>query len=196
MYPHARPAQNIIDTSGFQFVRYHANAPPVQSAKRCWSAMMPVPARIIQMCLAAVIATWSANASLASPAHKAALIDRYGRLLPKASASCITCHTSDPGIHMPTKLSDIPHNAFGASLAALGSSDIETRLAKIAKEDTDHDGTSNELELLAGTNPANASERPTRAQLTDAALKQLPLAYRIKDSCLRRQPIQHRLTLF
>jgi len=146
---------------------------------------MPVPARIIHMFLAAVIATWSANASLASPAHKAALIDRYGRLLPKASASCITCHTSDPGIHMPTKLSDIPHNAFGARLAALGSSDIETRLAKIAKEDTDHDGTSNELELLAGTNPASASERPTQAQLTDAALKQLPLAYRINDYAYR-----------
>ena len=138
--------------------------------------MMPVPAKFLKSILAAAIAICSAGPTLASPAHKAALIDRYGRLLPKASASCITCHTSDPGIHMPTRLADIPHNAFGARLAALGSSDIETRLAKIASEDTDHDGTSNELELLAGTNPANASERPTPTQRTDAALKQLPLS--------------------
>ena len=146
---------------------------------------MPVPARLTQMLLAAVIAICSASATLASPAHKAALIDRYGRLLPKASVSCITCHTSDPGIYMPTRLADIPHNAFGARLAALGSSDIETRLAKIAREDTDHDGTSNELELLAGTNPANASERPTHAQRSDAALKQLPLAFRNADYSYR-----------
>ena len=86
---------------------------------------------------------------------------------------------------MPTRLAEIPHNAFGARLAALGSSDIETRLAKIAKEDTDHDGTSNELELLAGTNPAKASERPTRTQLTYAALKQLPLAFRAADYTYR-----------
>ena len=78
-------------------------------------------------------------------------------------------------VHRPSQGSQ---HAFGARLATLGSSDIETRLAKIASEDTDLDGTSNELELLAGTNPAKASERPTPAQRTDAALKQLPLSYR------------------
>jgi mono/diheme cytochrome c family protein len=147
--------------------------------------MMPVSAKLTRTVLAAIISLWPLTSTLASPAHKAALIDRYGRLLPKASASCITCHTSDPGIHMPTRLADIPHNAFGARLAALGSRDIETRLAKIATEDTDHDGTSNELELLAGTSPANASERPTVAQRTDAALKQLPLAFRTSDYAFR-----------
>jgi hypothetical protein len=147
--------------------------------------MMPVPAKLTRTVLAAILSLWPLTSTLASPAHKAALIDRYGRLLPKTSASCITCHTSDPGIYMPTRLVDIPHNAFGARLAALGSSDIETRLAKIATEDTDRDGTSNELELLAGTSPANASERPTRAQLTDANLKQLSLSFRTSDYAFR-----------
>ena len=65
------------------------------------------------------------------------------------------------------------------------SGDIETARAKIPKKDTDRDGTTNELELLAGTSPANASERTTPVQLTDANLKQLSLSFRTSDYAFR-----------
>ncbi|RLT12529.1 MAG: DUF1553 domain-containing protein [Planctomycetota bacterium] len=123
--------------------------------------------------------------AVANPAHKAGMIDRYGRLLAKSSASCKTCHVLDPGISLPTRLSDIPHNAFGLRLANWPKLEIEKRLANIAREDTDGDGVSNELELLTGTNPGEKTSTPTQTQQSDGAIKQLLLAYRLADYAFR-----------
>jgi hypothetical protein len=121
----------------------------------------------------------------AKPPHKAAIVRYYGDLLPKQLNSCNTCHLSDEQVGQ-LKESDRnavekkPWNSFGRSLMELGNKHaasargkgqpgpILDRIRQVASLDADGDGVGNELELFAGTSPAEQSERPTGEQLASA----------------------------
>ncbi len=112
----------------------------------------------------------------ARPPFKKALADLLH--LPTASRlnDCRTCH-------LPGTDEDRPHNAFGerlkkvrAELKKAGKSfDITARLLAIADEDTDKDGVSNLLELLAGHFPSDATDRPNQEAIEQARQKQTEL---------------------
>src|SRR5690606_25969126 len=114
------------------------------------------------LCLAASIAGASAT-----PANKAALEHHYDRFLPKALKDCTTCHLPSP-IKNPERLADFPHNNFGARLRELSSSvgsGLPARLSATAGDDSDRDGVPNETEILLGTNPGDAGDRPSESVL-------------------------------
>src|SRR5256885_13441133 len=91
----------------------------------------------------------------ATPANKAAFVKYYGQYLPTNLNSCTTCHLPAKLDHQPESLDEFPHNLFGKRLRALGqelkrqgkAKDIPTRLALVAREDSDGDGAANEVEL-------------------------------------------------
>src|SRR5881394_1609153 len=109
-----------------------------------------------------LILAWTSAS--ATPANKAALVKYYGQYLPTNLNSCTTCHLPSKLDHPPENLDEFPHNAFGKRLRALGQElkgqgkpkDIASRLAMIAREDADGDGTANEVELLLGHGPGDA----------------------------------------
>ncbi len=113
--------------------------------------------------------------AFATPSHKAAMERHYDRFLAKNLNRCTPCHLPSAAKE-PESLDDFPHNAFGDRLRVLGeefekagrSKDIATRLASVAREDSDGDGFDNESELLAGANPGDAKDFPVAAQLADA----------------------------
>jgi hypothetical protein len=128
------------------------------------------PLRRAILALAVLIATGSLQAR---PAHKKALADYFGPLLPRHLNDCRTCHLPEtPGDNDKDK----PHNPFGArlkevkkELAKAGKeTDIISRLKAIADEDSDGDGVPNLLELLAGHNPGEASDKPGEAGIARA----------------------------
>ena len=58
----------------------------------------------------------------ARPAHKRALADYFGPMLPKKLNDCRTCHLPDPpGTTADQLASEKPHNPFGARLKAIKS---------------------------------------------------------------------------
>jgi hypothetical protein len=111
-----------------------------------------------------------------TPANKAGLEKHYAQFLPERLNQCSLCHLPSNARH-PETLDEIPHNYFGTRLRLLGeelrgageTSDIATRLKLIAKEDSDHDGVSNELELLLGFFPGDASDTPSSNALANVA---------------------------
>jgi hypothetical protein len=128
----------------------------------------------------------------ARPAHRRALADYFGPLLPKKLNDCRTCHLPDPpGTAADQLATEKPHNAFGARLKAVKAelrkagkkTDIASRLEAVFQEDSDGDGVSNLIELLTGHFPGDASDRPTAAELAEAprllaAFEQARKAYR------------------
>ncbi len=132
----------------------------------------------------------------ATPANKAALVKYYGQYLPTNLNSCATCHLPAKLDHPPESLDEFPHNPFGQRLRALGkeltrqgkSKDIATRLALIAREDTDADGVANEAELLLGHGPGDPKDKPTRRQL--AALPERQAAFAKLLKTYRWEPFQ------
>lgn len=113
----------------------------------------------------------------ARPPYKKALADFLG--LPAANRlnDCRTCHQlPKPGADE----TDRPHNAFGerlkttrAELRKAGKpSDITARLVAIANEDADRDGVANLLELIAGTFPADPTDKPSPTATEQARKKQ------------------------
>jgi len=114
----------------------------------------------------------------ATPANKAALEKHYDKCLAKNLARCTTCHLPSDNKN-PESLDEFPHNPFGARLRAVGKQlvadgkkkDIPTRLALIAREDSDGDGVDNETEILLGHNPGDAKDTPTKKELADAKTK-------------------------
>ncbi|HVK59204.1 MAG TPA: DUF1549 domain-containing protein, partial [Candidatus Kapabacteria bacterium] len=105
-----------------------------------------------------------------TPANKAALEHHYDKFLAANLARCATCHMASDNKD-PQSLDDFPHNPFGARLrkvrAELPSDgkSIEARLKRIASEDSDGDGISNQQELLLGYNPGVAKETPSEKAL-------------------------------
>jgi hypothetical protein len=110
----------------------------------------------------------------AKPAHKKALADYFGPFLPRHLNDCRTCHLPDS--EKKDSGEKKPHNAFGARLAAVRKelrnagkdSSITSRLIAIFDEDSDGDGVSNLIELLAGSNPGEATSKPTAADIARA----------------------------
>jgi hypothetical protein len=111
----------------------------------------------------------------ARPPHKKALADHFGPFLPNHLNDCRTCHLPDkPGEKVEEGK---PHNAFGARLETVRrelkkagkATGIPARVAAIAKEDSDGDGTPNLVELLAGRNPGEKEDRPTEPELSGPA---------------------------
>ncbi|HZJ15043.1 MAG TPA: DUF1549 domain-containing protein, partial [Chthoniobacteraceae bacterium] len=123
-------------------------------------------------------ALWMAASlsSVATPANKAALARHYEKFLGSGLDRCTTCHKPSP-LKDPQSLDEFPHNPFGDRLRVLGeelekagkSRSIPTRLALVAGEDCDGDGADNETELLAGTNPGDAEQKPSSDQLSKLA---------------------------
>jgi Protein of unknown function (DUF1553)/Protein of unknown function (DUF1549) len=111
----------------------------------------------------------------ATPANRMALAKHYDKFLSKELNRCTTCHLPSNN-KAPVSLDEFPHNPFGHRLRMLGQElaesgekkDIPTRLARVAKEDTDGDGVANETELLLGHNPGEAGDKPTRKELAES----------------------------
>jgi hypothetical protein len=112
----------------------------------------------------------------AKPQHKESLGRYYGSLLDANLKRCHTCHIVPEGVTEATLAdSGAEHNAFGKRLSELGEKlignrapELAARLKAVADEDADGDGVANEIELLAGTTPGDASQKPTAEQLTSA----------------------------
>lgn len=109
----------------------------------------------------------------ATPANKAALKKHYDTFLADNLNRCVTCHLPSDKKN-PESLAEFPHNPFGDRLRKLGEElekqgapgTLEARLKTVAGEDSDADGVSNETELLLGSNPGDAEQKP--ASLADA----------------------------
>lgn len=141
--------------------------------------------------LSALILCLSATSLRATPANKAALERHFGDFLGSGLRSCTTCHL--PGHPKePEDLEEIPHNPFGARLAAarneFSERGLPERLQKIAAEDSDGDGAANELELLLGTNPGDAKELPSADRLKASKTVQRDFAEFLKS--YRWEPFQ------
>src|SRR5438034_443004 len=143
--------------------------------------------------LACSLAAFSAGAT---PANKAAFVKYYGQYLPTNLNSCTTCHLPAKLDHQPESLDEFPHNSFGKRLRALGQElrrqgkpkDIATRLALVAREDSDDDGVANEIELLLGRAPGDPKDRPTRQELAGLPQRQMAFAKFLK--AYRWEPFQ------
>jgi len=122
-----------------------------------------------------VAALGLASAAHATPTNKKSLALHFDKHLPAALNACTTCHLPSDK-RSPETLAEIPHNPFGTRLRELGGqlhaegkkADISARLAIVAKEDSDRDGVDNLTELLAGRNPGDAQDTPTKRDLSDA----------------------------
>ena len=108
----------------------------------------------------------------AKPMHLKSLMTRYGDFLGAGLTTCQTCHRSTAPEGAAESLADFPHNAFGDRLLALRielrragkKSTMDRALAAAATEDSDGDGASNRVELLAGHLPGDKADAPTPAE--------------------------------
>lgn len=119
-----------------------------------------------------VLLVWCAGGAHATPANKAAMARHYDRFMAGSLNACTTCHLPS-AVKSPETLEEFPHNPFGARLREAGKAgSIGDRLAAVAREDADGDGVDNETELLLGSAPGDAKDRPGDTQLAKAdALK-------------------------
>lgn len=116
-----------------------------------------------------------ASVARATPANKAALERHFEGFLPKKLQACTTCHQATE-VKEPESLDDIPHNTFGAALAAAKKRlkaegkphDLVARLTLISGEDADGDGVDNLTELLLGHGPGDPADVPSAAELKAA----------------------------
>ncbi len=114
----------------------------------------------------------------ARPPYRQSLRRHYGELLPQSLQACATCHDVKEQANASAAFDDSvpPHNAFGERLAevvaslpgAANFSDVPTGLRKIAKEDSDGDGVSNELEIVTGHAPGLATDTPSVDEISTA----------------------------
>jgi hypothetical protein len=122
---------------------------------------------IIRMLIAIIVAVGLVPTLAARPAHKQALAQYFGPLLPKKLNDCRTCHLpEDPGEASQEDV-ERPHNSFGARLKAVRSglrkagksATLEASLEAILEEDSDGDGINNRLEILTGHFPGDKDDR-------------------------------------
>src|SRR5437763_13460374 len=148
--------------------------------------------RSFRLVLAACVLPLAAGAVHAKPAHKQALAGYLGPFLPAKLNACTLCHLPDDAKGDEEKL----HNPFGARLKAVRAellragrkADIPARFDAIADEDSDGDGVPNLLEILAGHNPGDPSDKPTDVELATA--KQTLAAFRKHQSAYPWRPFE------
>ena len=143
--------------------------------------------RLLPAAAALAVLLTLAPAAIAKPVHKQALGEYFGPYLPKKLHDCRTCHLPDPPDFKEGD--EKPQNAFGERLVAVKQelrkagkkTTIADRLEAILDEDSDGDGVSNLLEILAGRYPGDPSDRPTDAELA-AAKKTVALWKKYRQS--------------
>jgi len=141
-------------------------------------------ATLVRVTVAAFACALSASSAWAKPAHKKALAEHFGPFLEKKLNDCRTCHLPDRDGAEVEK----PHNPFGARLKAIGkelrkagkTSDLAASLDAVAEEDSDGDGASNLIELLAGRFPGDSADKPGAEEL-DAAGKKVTAFRKFRD---------------
>ena len=116
---------------------------------------------------------FSATAVSARPPYRQALKRVYGNPLPRAMQTCSTCHLTRQQSDEPAEFDETapPHNVFGLRLIELAeerdtpgsAADIAVRLEQAGPEDADGDSISNDVEILSGHAPGNATDRPSAA---------------------------------
>src|SRR5687768_3793290 len=129
-------------------------------------------ARVLTVVPAILAATTIALVARATPANKAAFERHYDRFLPKALATCTTCHLPTDKKN-PETIEEFPHNEFGKAVHKAGRlllaegkrRDMESRLLRIAADDADGDGADNQTEILLGHRPGDPSDKPSTAEL-------------------------------
>jgi hypothetical protein len=133
--------------------------------------------RLVRLLAPALLVALLAAPATARPVHKQALAEYLGPFLARGLHDCRTCHLPDkPG---QTAEDDKPHNPFGERLAdvkyelrkAKKPTEIADRVRAVAEEDSDEDGVPNLTELLAGHNPGDPKDTPTREQLAEHPAK-------------------------
>ena len=87
----------------------------------------------------------------ATSAHKNSFTSAYPNAVNTRLDSCSTCHTSAPSL-----------NSYGTAFNSAG----RTFTTALAAADSDRDGVSNEAEILAGTFPGDATDKPVVATTT------------------------------
>src|SRR5688572_16094638 len=123
-----------------------------------------------------------------TPANKAAFARHYDHFLDRRLNNCTTCHLPSSNKN-PESLDEFPHNPFGARLKAIGrelskagkSRDIPDRLAIASGEDSDADGILNEVELLLGSNPGEAEDKPDEKALAQSSARKTEFATFLKS---------------
>lgn len=118
----------------------------------------------------------AASTAQATPANKKALTNYFETFIAPKLDACTTCHLPSNN-HDPQSLDEFPHNAFGDRLRKLGVelknrktiASIQTRIQALADEDTDKDGTPNLAELLLGSAPGDAKDKPDATALSRLA---------------------------
>jgi hypothetical protein len=110
----------------------------------------------------------------AKPVHKKTLAEYFGPFLPRHLNDCRCCHLPDGEKKEGDE--EKPHNPFGhrlyevrKELKKAGKDGAMThRLIAVFDEDSDGDGVSNLIELLAGSNPGEAKSKPTAMEIARA----------------------------
>jgi hypothetical protein len=123
-----------------------------------------------------------------TPANKAAFSRQYDHFLTRRLNNCTTCHLPSSNKN-PENLEEFPHNPFGARLRILGrelsqagkSKEIVARLSLASQEDSDGDGYANEVEILLGSYPGDATDKPEKKSLSDLPARQKEFAKFLKS---------------
>jgi hypothetical protein len=111
----------------------------------------------------------------ARPTYRSALATFVGAPLARKVNDCRTCHAVSPNADA-SQASGRNLNVYGQRLrkalpelrAAKKRAGIRNRLEAIADEDTDGDGASNLVELLAGRFPGDPADTPTAEEREQA----------------------------
>ncbi len=139
-----------------------------------WPDQMPQRFDRTLFAVLTVLALFSVQTALATPANKSALKRHYDTFLAESLNRCTTCHLPS-NKRNPESLDEFPHNPFGKQLRSLAtklnSKSISARLMEAASDDADKDGVSNQNELLLGRNPGDATDTPDSAALETLAAR-------------------------
>jgi hypothetical protein len=133
----------------------------------------------VSACVGWLVILAGAASADAKPPHKTAVVNFYGEYLPEALRSCQLCHLSDDDISRAPAgtlgAEPQPWNAFGRALHELAEQQLAAgavrpdgildRIQALAELDSDGDGVPNELEMVAGTVPGDATSRPDPERL-------------------------------
>jgi hypothetical protein len=146
------------------------------------------------LCLSGLVLASLPSAGVARPAHKKALAEYLGPFMTPRLNDCRTCHLAEKkdGEGEDEK----PHNAFGTRLKAERirlrkagmPAGVADALNAVAGEDSDRDGVSNLIELLAGNNPGETADVPSPARVVET--RKTLVEFRRRDSAYAWKPFE------